>query len=112
MGKEVLCASVEQLREQFLTLDWTYHDVPVGRQSEKMFRWPGPPDEEILICVHKSGGRQELFHWHDTRGNTIPSVINMTTVLPSGRGNSMPGSLLRDMRSASMMTKKRQLSVF
>ena len=65
MGKEVLCASVEQLREQFLTLDWTYHDVPVGRQSEKMFRWPGPPDEEILICVHKSGGRQELFHRHD-----------------------------------------------
>lgn len=65
MGKEMLCASIEQLREQFLTLDWTYHDFPVGSQSEKMFCWPGPPDEEILICVHQSGGRQELFHRHD-----------------------------------------------
>lgn len=65
MGQEVLCASIGQLREQFLTLDWTYHDVPVGSQSEKMFCWPGPPDEEILICVHQSGGHQELFHRHD-----------------------------------------------
>ena len=65
MAKEQFCASIEQLREQFLTLDWTYHDFPVGDQSEKMFCWPGPPDEEILICVHQSGGRQELFHRHD-----------------------------------------------
>ena len=65
MGQEVLCASIGQLREQFLTLNWTYHDVPVGSQSEKMFCWPGPPDEEILICVHQSGGHQELFHRHD-----------------------------------------------
>lgn len=65
MGKEILCDSIEQLREQFLTLDWTYHDFPVGSQSEKMFCWPGPPEEEILICVHQSGGRQELFHRHD-----------------------------------------------
>ena len=65
MGKEVLCASIQQLREQFLTLDWTYHDFPVGSQSEKMFCWPGPLEEEILICVHQSGGRQELFHRHD-----------------------------------------------
>lgn len=65
MGKEILCASIERLREQFLTLDWTYHDFPVGSQSEKMFYWPGSPEEEILICVHQSGGRQELFHRHD-----------------------------------------------
>ena len=30
-----------------------------------MFCWPGPLEEEILICVHQSGGRQELFHRHD-----------------------------------------------
>ena len=65
MGKEALCSSVEKLREQFLTLDWTYHDFPVGSATEKMYRWPGPADEEILICVHQSGGRQELFHRHD-----------------------------------------------
>lgn len=52
MGKEIFCASIEQLRKQFLTLDWTYHDFPVGSHSEKMFCWPGEPEEEILICVH------------------------------------------------------------
>lgn len=65
MGKELFCASIQQLRQQFPALDWTYHDVPVGSQTEKMFRWPGEPDEEILICVHQSRGRQELFHRHD-----------------------------------------------
>ena len=65
VGKERLCAAIETLREQFLTLDWTYHDFSVGSQAEKMYRWPGPAEEEILVLVHQSGGRQELFHRHD-----------------------------------------------
>ncbi|MCC8023728.1 MAG: helix-turn-helix transcriptional regulator [Clostridium sp.] len=65
MGNKLLCSAIETLREQFLTLDWTYHDFPVGSQAEKMFCWPGPEDEEILVLVHQSGGRQELFHRHD-----------------------------------------------
>lgn len=65
MGQEALCASIEQLQQQFLTLDWTYHPSPAGKPSEKMYRWPGPPEEEILICVHQSGGKRELFHRHD-----------------------------------------------
>lgn len=65
MGAEVLCSAVDKLREEFLTFDWTYHNFPVGSQNEKMFCWPGPPEDEILIVVHQSGGRQELFHRHD-----------------------------------------------
>lgn len=65
MGKEVLCKAVERLREQYLTLDWTYHECPSGSDDEKMFRWPGPQEEDILVLVHQSGGRQELFHRHD-----------------------------------------------
>lgn len=65
MGSEMLCSAIETLREQFLTLDWTYHSSPVGNQAEKMFRWPGPEEEEILVLVHQSSGRQELFHRHD-----------------------------------------------
>ncbi len=65
MGNKLLCSAIETLWEQFLTLDWTYHDFPVGSQAEKMFCWPGPEDEEILVLVHQSGGRQELFHRHD-----------------------------------------------
>ena len=30
-----------------------------------MYRWPEPPEEDILVCVHKSSGEQELFHRHD-----------------------------------------------
>lgn len=65
MGSEILCSAVDKLREEFLTLDWTYHSFPVGSQNEKMFCWPGPPKDEILIVVHQSVGRQELFHRHD-----------------------------------------------
>lgn len=65
MESEILCSAVNQLRKNFLRLDWTYHNFPVGNQHEKMFRWPGTLEEEILIVVHQSGGRQELFHRHD-----------------------------------------------
>lgn len=65
MASEILCSAVDKLREEFLTLDWTYHDFSLGSQNEKMFCWPGPLEDEILIVVHQSGGRQELFHRHD-----------------------------------------------
>lgn len=65
MGENSFSSAVEKLQMQFLELDWTYHDFPVGSQNEKMYRWPGVPEEEILICVHKSNGVQELFHRHD-----------------------------------------------
>lgn len=65
MGQEVLCAAVEKLRKEFSTFDWTYHNFSVGSQEEKLYHWPGIPEEEIMIVVHQSGGRQELFHRHD-----------------------------------------------
>ncbi|MDD2956316.1 MAG: AraC family transcriptional regulator [Oscillospiraceae bacterium] len=65
MGRQRLPLAIEKLQNQFSELDWSYHDFPVGSQNEKMYRWPGDPDEDILICVHKSGGIQELFHRHD-----------------------------------------------
>lgn len=61
MGKHLLLSSIERLQGQFPELDWTYHDAEFG----KMYRWPGLPEEDILICVHKSGAAQELFHRHD-----------------------------------------------
>ncbi|WP_125142919.1 helix-turn-helix transcriptional regulator [Clostridium transplantifaecale] len=65
MGQEILCSAVEKLREEFMTLDWTYHNFLVGSCEERMFCWPGVPEDEIMIVVHQSGGRQELFHRHD-----------------------------------------------
>lgn len=65
MESQNLSAAIENLQEAFALLDFTYHDFPVGSQNEKMYKWPGPEEEDILICVHKSNGEQELFHRHD-----------------------------------------------
>lgn len=65
MGRTLLQSAINKLQDQFPELDWTYHDSLTGNPTEKMYRWPGIPDEKILICVHKSDGVQELFHRHD-----------------------------------------------
>lgn len=58
-------AAIKKLQNEFSQLDFTYHDFQMGDQWEKMYRWPGPPEEDILVCVHKSCDEQEMFHRHD-----------------------------------------------
>ena len=65
MGQEILCDAVERLREEFGALDWTYHNCSGENSKEKMFYWPGASEDEIIVVVHQSRGRQELFHRHD-----------------------------------------------
>lgn len=65
MGNHNLRAAIGELQDEFPTLGFVYHDIPVGGRIEKMYKWPGPEDEDILITVHKSSGVQELFHRHD-----------------------------------------------
>lgn len=65
MNQALLCAAIDHLRDQYMMLDWTYHDFPMDGQIEKLYRWPGPADEDVLILVHQSGSQQELFHRHD-----------------------------------------------
>lgn len=65
MEQKHLEAAIERLQRQYNELDWRYHDFPVGSQNEKMYRWPGPPEEKVLVLVHQSSGEQELFHRHD-----------------------------------------------
>ena len=61
MGSKLLSSAIATLQDQYWNLDWTYHDVQVGSMEEKMYRWPGIPEEEIMIVMHKSNGIQELF---------------------------------------------------
>ncbi|MDO5537792.1 MAG: helix-turn-helix transcriptional regulator [Desulfovibrionaceae bacterium] len=65
MDKNELSRAIGILQNRFSELDWTYHDAPLKDGVDKMYKWPGDPSEEVIICVHKSSGMQELFHRHD-----------------------------------------------
>lgn len=65
MGSKILQSSIEKLKKQFSKLNWDYPDFSIGNQCEKIFSWPGPPEDEIMVVVHQSSGRQEVFHRHD-----------------------------------------------
>lgn len=65
MGLHMLPYAIEILQEQYDNLHWTYYDAPVNNQSVKKSKWPGEPDEEIMVTIHKSNGVQEIFHHHD-----------------------------------------------
>lgn len=112
MGQSVLCAAVDRLRNEFSTLDWTYHIVEIDGQTENMFCWPGTSEEEIIIVVHQSGGRQELFHRHDYfyfnytyQGEYDSISFKYDHVSPSTRANYMPDSRLPVTPSVFTTTK-------
>lgn len=65
MNKFEINHAILQLQNQYNSLNWTYHDYAVGDKTEKMYKWPGNPDDKIIICIHKSNGIQEFFHRHD-----------------------------------------------
>lgn len=65
MNKEILNSAIDILADQFTKYDWTYHDISDGKNLEKAFKWFGPEEEDIMICVHKGYGIHEKFHRHD-----------------------------------------------
>ncbi|MCM1135574.1 MAG: helix-turn-helix transcriptional regulator [Clostridium sp.] len=74
MQCRLFAPAIDLLAEQFKNRNWVYYDVPSenagGNPStllpnEKMYRWPGGADEEIMVCVHKGNSIQELFHRQD-----------------------------------------------
>lgn len=75
MGKERLCAAIETLREQFLTLDWTYHDFSVGSQSEKMYRWPGQQRKKYWFLFIKAAAGRSCF---------TDTIFSISTILIRG----------------------------
>lgn len=55
---------IHELKDQYRQYDWTYH--PVSPEiDELMFRWPGRPEEDIVVVVHQSDECGEKFHYHD-----------------------------------------------
>lgn len=65
MGVVLLPSAIELLQDRFAKLEHTFTSSPTAGAGEKTYAWPGEPDEDIVVCVHKSGGVQEQFHRHD-----------------------------------------------
>jgi len=65
MGKQAYKQAISDLQERFTHLDWTLHDYERNSISEKMYHWPGDPQEDIMVVVHKSNGVREMFHRHE-----------------------------------------------
>lgn len=65
MAQGRLEVAIDKLKAQYPKLDFTYRDFPLGEPGEKMFAWPGPSDEDVLVVVHQCAGVRELFHRHD-----------------------------------------------
>ena len=61
----VLWNSLQTLRAQYDSLDWEFYDAPAGSAREKMYRWPGAEDEDIMICVRMGNQIHEFFHRQD-----------------------------------------------
>lgn len=118
MGRELLGPAIEKLRGQYFDLTWVYHDFSAGSINEKMYRWPGPPDEDILVLVHQSSGVQELFHRHDFfyfnytyQGEYDSLSYKYDIRSQSARVNYMQANPLQDMRFVCMITRIPQLLV-
>ena len=63
MADYTLEAALEKLQGEFADLDFTRG---VTEETEDLtYTWPGAPDEDILVCVHKSRWQQEPFHRHE-----------------------------------------------
>lgn len=65
MGIHLLDSAINKLKDEFQNLNWTYYDFIHGAENEKKYKWPGILEEEIMLTVHKSNGKHELFHRHD-----------------------------------------------
>ena len=57
--------AIDALKREYSALDFAYRDFPLGEPGEKMFTWPGPPGEDVMVVVHQCSGVRELFHRHD-----------------------------------------------
>lgn len=65
MNNALLSDAIDKLSKWFRNLQWKYLDVPSGSPREKTQLFPGEPDEEIMICLHKGTDIHELFHRQD-----------------------------------------------
>ncbi len=57
--------ALEKLGADFAARDWYYLDVAPNDRWARAWAWPGKPEEDIIVCVHKGTSIFETFHRQD-----------------------------------------------
>lgn len=58
-------AALDKLGADFAARDWRYLDVDRNDSWVRAWAWPGLPEEEVVVCVHKGTSIFETFHRQD-----------------------------------------------
>lgn len=65
MGAADISRALDKLGADFAARDWRYLDVAPDDCWARAWAWPGSPEEEIIVCVHKGKSILETFHRQD-----------------------------------------------
>lgn len=65
MRNKYIDLAINKLGIAFDSLDLTFHQMNTGVPGDVTSYWPGPDDEDILICVFKGNHIHEPFHRQD-----------------------------------------------
>lgn len=57
--------ALDKLARQFENLPWEFKTIKKDNKEEIIRLWPGPPDEDIMVCVLKSFDFHEQLHRQD-----------------------------------------------
>lgn len=65
MDEKGIQQAVNRLGEEFPKLNWDFRPNPSAGPDELLSQWPGPDDEEVMLCSFKGKSIQERFHRQD-----------------------------------------------
>ena len=65
MRNKYIELAINKLGIAFNSLDLTFHQMNTGVPGDVTSYWPGPDDEDVLICVFKGKQIHEPFHRQD-----------------------------------------------
>ena len=65
MRNKYIDLAINKLGIAFDSLDLTFHQMNTGVPGDVTSYWPGPNDEDVLICVFKGKQIREPFHRQD-----------------------------------------------
>ena len=65
MNHKMLELAIHKLGKEFDSLDLTFHKMENAKEGDVTSYWPGPPEDDILVCVFQGTYIHEPFHRQD-----------------------------------------------